>query len=90
MIRNSGETIKNFLAILAVAIIIAVVGQAVSIISYNNKIHTTNDPDDSKLVSMDLGKRTDSTSSWLKLSEDHCYRCREENIRYVVTSGNFF
>lgn len=70
MKRSSGEKTKNFLAILAVAIIIAVVGHVVSVISYNDNVHTTHGSDNRKPVSMALDNRADSTSAWLKRDFD--------------------
>ena len=70
MKRSSGEKTKNFLAILAVAIIIAVVGHVVSVMSYNSKVYRAHGHDDRKSVFMDLDERADSTSSWLKRDFD--------------------
>lgn len=70
MERRTRETTKNFLAILAVAIVIAAVGHVVSVISYNNRDHMTRDADDSKKVFMALSDRKDSTSTWLKRDFD--------------------
>ena len=66
MERKRSETTKNFLAILAVAIIIAAIGHIVSVISYNSKEHKTTGADDSKKTVMVLNDRADSTSTWLK------------------------
>ena len=64
------ESTKNFLAILAVAIVIAAVAHVVSVISYNSKVHRTQGEDDRKQAVMVLNDREDSTSSWLKRDFD--------------------
>ena len=70
MERKRSETTKNFLAILAVAIIIAAIGHIVSVISYNSRDHRTRGADDSKQAVMMLNDRADSTSTWLKRDFD--------------------
>ena len=70
MERRNGETAKNFLAILGVAIIIAAIGHIVSVITYNSKEHMTQGADDSKQAVMALNDREDSTSTWLKREFD--------------------
>ena len=70
MERKRSETTKTFLAILALAIIIAAVGHIVSVISYNNREHVTRGADDSKSAVMVLNDRADSTSTWLKREFD--------------------
>lgn len=66
MNREGSERLKKILAILAVAIIVALIGHLVSVMSYNHKDHSVTGKDDKRATYMDIADRADSTSSWLK------------------------
>lgn len=66
----SNETIKKILATLTVVILVAIIGQVVSVISFNQKVHVSKGPDEKSSVHMQLADRKDSTSKWVKRDYD--------------------
>ena len=70
MRNNNRENMKKFLAVLALIIAVVLIGHVVSIISFNEKVHTVFGADDSHESYLDLGSRADSTSSWVKRDFD--------------------
>lgn len=66
MDKGKSEISKNFLAVLAIAIIIGLVGHIVSVMTFNSKDHKVHGADERKSAYMSLATRKDSTSSWLK------------------------
>ena len=61
---------KKVLAILAVVIIVVIIGQLASVISYNQNIHTTKGAQEADGSFFEIGDREDSTSSWVKRDFD--------------------
>jgi signal transduction histidine kinase len=70
MNRENNEQARKVLAILALVLATVLVGHIVSVVSFNQKVHTVEGADESSPSYLDLGNREDSTSSWLKRDFD--------------------
>ena len=66
MENNNQDGLKKILAVLTLVILVVLVFHIVRTVSFNSKVHTAKGPDDSKASYLDIGKRDDSTSSWVK------------------------
>ena len=70
MTRNDQEWIKKSIAVLTVVIVAVLVGQIISVASFNQNEYVVRGEEQDSLSYMDLGNREDSTSTWVKRDFD--------------------
>ncbi len=88
MRNNNRENMKKFLAVGALIIAVVLIGHVVSIISFNEKVHTVFGADDSHESYLDLHSRADSTSSWVK--RDFDLYGETVDLKAQTIDGTFF
>ena len=88
MRNNNRENMKKFLAVGALIIAVVLIGHVVSIISFNEKVHTVFGADDSHESYLDLDSRADSTSSWVK--RDFDLYGETVDLKAQTIDGTFF
>ena len=87
MVRERREKARKILIVLLVCLLAGVMGQAVYITSYNNRVHTVEGADAAQAAYVDIHNRDDATSQWIK--RDFALKGQTVNLNGRTVDGTF-